>query len=51
MGKNLILYFEKLKKENKNYFNSQNNNDYNNNLLNKYNNHYENNKIQQRKLT
>ncbi|WP_338954469.1 hypothetical protein [Spiroplasma endosymbiont of Polydrusus cervinus] len=50
MGKNLILYFEKLKKENKNNFNSHNKNDANNDLLNEYNNHYENTKLQQKEL-
>ncbi|WP_342255490.1 hypothetical protein [Spiroplasma endosymbiont of Poecilobothrus nobilitatus] len=51
MGKNLILSFEKLKQENKKQFNSHNKNDDNNDLLNEYNSHYENTKIQQRKLT
>ncbi len=51
VGKNLILSFEKLKQENKKQFNSQNKNDDNNDLLNQYNSHYENTKIQQRKLT
>ncbi|WP_342218428.1 hypothetical protein [Spiroplasma endosymbiont of Amphimallon solstitiale] len=50
VGKNLILYFEKLKQENKKHFNLQNKNDANNNLLNEYNNHYDNKTIQ-RKLT
>ncbi len=51
VGKNLILSFEKLKQENKKQFNSQNKNDDNSDLLNEYNSHYENTKIQQRKLT
>ncbi|WP_374696902.1 hypothetical protein [Spiroplasma endosymbiont of Polydrusus formosus] len=42
MGKNLILSFEKLKKENKKQFNLKNKNDDNNDLLNEYNNYYYN---------